>query len=109
MCAAFAAALVVWSRWNRAHKQARAAQTGIKTRNINHRVDHTHPSQSRLFSNRSPLSTPVSLFLLSQDLHKLHHLMTLLVFLKTLSLGCEALMFHYIDVTGHSTGASLYC
>ena len=36
--------------------------------------------------------------------HKLHHLMSALCGLKALSLGCEALMYHYVDTTGHSTG-----
>lgn len=38
------------------------------------------------------------------DMHKIHHLMGLLLVLKTTSVLCHALMFHWIDVTGHSTG-----
>ena len=38
-------------------------------------------------------------------MHKLHHLMTMLVFAKMISLFFEAAMFHYIQTTGHSTGA----
>jgi G protein-coupled receptor 107 len=41
------------------------------------------------------------------DMHKLHHLMTLLVFLKVTSSLCQALMYHFIDTTGHSTGWSV--
>lgn len=41
------------------------------------------------------------------DMTKLHHLMTLLCFLKVLSVACQALMFHSVDVTGHSSAWSI--
>ena len=39
-----------------------------------------------------------------QDIHKIHHLMTLLVVVKTLTVLFESVMYHFIDITGHSTG-----
>lgn len=38
------------------------------------------------------------------DVHKIHHLMTLLIVLRTLTLLFEAVMYHFIALTGHSTG-----
>jgi len=38
------------------------------------------------------------------DVQKIHYLMTLLVVTKTLSLLFEAVMYHFIALTGHSTG-----
>ena len=38
------------------------------------------------------------------EMHKVHHLMTLLLLSKALALACEAAMYHYISTTGHSTG-----
>lgn len=38
------------------------------------------------------------------DVHKIHHLMSLLVVIKFLSLLFESVMYHFIAKTGHSTG-----
>jgi len=37
------------------------------------------------------------------DVHRVHHLMTLLICVKALQLMFEALMYHYIAVTGHNS------
>lgn len=36
--------------------------------------------------------------------HRIHHLMTLVVALKVITLLFESVMYHYIALTGHSTG-----
>jgi G protein-coupled receptor 107 len=41
------------------------------------------------------------------DVHKIHHLMTLLVFLKGFSLFSEALMYYTMSITGHNSGWSV--
>ena len=37
------------------------------------------------------------------DVHRVHHLMTLLVCVKCFQVMCEAIMYHYIAVTGHNS------
>lgn len=36
--------------------------------------------------------------------HRIHHLMTLAIALKVTTLLVESIMYHYIALTGHSTG-----
>ena len=38
------------------------------------------------------------------ETHRIHHLMTLVVVLKVTTLMFESVMYHYIALTGHSTG-----
>ena len=38
------------------------------------------------------------------EAHRIHHLMTLVVVLKVVTLLFESIMYHYIALTGHSTG-----
>ncbi|RYG54309.1 hypothetical protein EON66_07345, partial [archaeon] len=51
-----------------------------------------------------PTARTLARYMLQNRVQKLHHLMTLLVVFKLLSLMFEAIMYHFIAVTGRSTG-----